>query len=54
MITEAPSRPWADVSTGKREWQESAARLKHGYTGLIEGLTSEFYSPFIGGPGSGG
>ena len=54
MITEAPSRPWANISTGKREWEESATRLKHGYTGLIEGLTSEFYSPFIGGPGSGG
>lgn len=29
-------------------------QLKNGYAGLCSGLGSEFYSPFAGGPGSGG
>ena len=50
MRAEVPERPWATNRIGPGQ----ADRLKNGYQGLMAGLGSEFYSPFVGGPGSGG
>jgi hypothetical protein len=50
MRTEVPARTWST----SRITAADATRLRNGYAGLVSGLGSEYYSPFAGGPGSGG
>lgn len=58
MTSEVQDRPWAvgAHAVGQAAWEANARgkQLKNSYAGLIAGLGNEYYSPFIGGPGSGG